>query len=134
VPAVDYEGERRTAVAVRELVRRGLVAAKDLSDGGFTVAAVEMSGGAVGAELALPDGVDAARALFGEWRGGFLIAVARAREREFAQICEGLPVTALGTARGSRLMISLGGKALVDEPVRELERIREGSLGWLCGA
>jgi phosphoribosylformylglycinamidine (FGAM) synthase-like enzyme len=121
-------------VAVRELVRRGLVAAKDLSDGGFTVAAVEMSGGAVGAELALPDGVAAARVLFGEWRGGFLLAVARAREREFAQICEGLPVTALGTARGSRLMISLGGKALVDEPVRELERIREGSLGWLCGA
>jgi phosphoribosylformylglycinamidine synthase II len=134
VPAVDYESERRAAAVVRELVRKGLAAAKDLSDGGFAVAAVEMSGGAVGAELTLPDGVTAARGLFGEWRGGFLLAVARENERAFARICEGLPLTAVGAARGSRLRVSLGGKALMDESVGELWRLREKGLGWLCGA
>ena len=119
---------------VRELVRQGLAAAKDLSDGGLAVAAVEMSGGAVGAELTLPGGVAPARALFGEWRGGFLLAVAPESESVFAQTCEGLPVTVLGAAGGTRLRVSLGGKVLLDEPVGELQGLREKGLGWLSGA
>ena len=134
VPAVDYAAESRAAAAVRALVRHGLASAKDLSDGGLAVAAVEMSGGACGAELTMPEGVAPARALFGEWRGGFLLAVARESERAFARTCEGLPVTLLGAARGTRLRVSLGGKVLLDELVGELQRLREKGLGWLSGA
>jgi phosphoribosylformylglycinamidine synthase len=133
VPAVDYAAESRAAATVRELVRQGVAAARDLSDGGLAVAAVEMSGGACGAELTVPESVAPARALFGEWRGGFLLAVAPARESALTRACEGLPVTKLGTARGTRLRVSLGGTALLDEPVGELQRLREKGLEWLSG-
>jgi phosphoribosylformylglycinamidine synthase II len=134
VPAVDYDGERCAAAAVRELVRGGLAAAKDLSDGGLAVTAVEMSGGAVGAELTLPDGVAPARALFGEWRGGFLLAAAPGDERSLVSTCRGLPLIRLGVAAGSRLKIVLGVRTLVDEAVDDLNGLREKCLRWLCGA
>jgi len=95
---------------------------------------VEMSGGACGAVLTLAEGVAPARALFGEWRGGFLLAVAPAGEPALARACEGLPVIILGTARGTRLKVSMGGTALLDEPVGELQGLREKGLGWLSGA
>jgi phosphoribosylformylglycinamidine synthase II len=134
VPAVDYGAERRATAAVRELVRNGLAAAKDLSDGGLAVAAAEMSGGSVGAELALPDGAAPARALFGEWRGGFLLAVPPENEPALLRTCGGLPVNRLGSGGGTRLKVALNGRILVDEPVDELEGLRENGLRWLSGA
>jgi phosphoribosylformylglycinamidine synthase II len=134
VPAVDYESERIAAEAVRELVRRGAAAATDLSDGGLAAAAVEMSGGAVGAGLVLPEAVAPARALFGEWRGGFLLAVAPEDEAALASACRGIQLTRLGVAAGERLKIAAGTRLLLDESVGELRGLREGCLGWLCGA
>ena len=131
VPAVDYAAESRAAAVVRGLVRQGLAAAKDLSDGGLAVAAAEMSGGTVGAELALPEGVAPARALFGEWRGGFLVAVEPENEQALVRACEGSPVNRLGAVGGSKLKIALGGNVLLDEPVEELEGLRENGLKWL---
>lgn len=131
VPAVDYAAESRAAAVVRGLVRQGLAAAKDLSDGGLAVAAAEMSGGTVGAELALPEGVAPARALFGEWRGGFLVAVEPENEQALVRACEGSPVNRLGAVGGSKLKIALGGRVLLDEPVEELEGLRENGLKWL---
>jgi phosphoribosylformylglycinamidine (FGAM) synthase-like enzyme len=133
VPAVDYEGERRAAAVVRDLVRRGAVAATDLSDGGLAAAAVEMSDGEAGAALVLPDGVDPARALFGEWRGAFLLAVA-ADEPTLAAACRGLQFTRLGFAAGERLKVAMGTRVLLDEPVGALRDLRKECLGWLCGA
>jgi phosphoribosylformylglycinamidine synthase II len=134
VPAVSYEAERRAAAAVRGLVREGLVAAKDVSDGGLAVAAVEMSGAGVGCELAFPDGVSPARALFGEWQGAFVLAVPAPNEAEVGKACKGLPLIRLGVAGGSNVTIMLEGKALVDEPVERLQRLREKVLGWLSEA
>jgi len=134
VSAVDYAAESCAAAVVRGLVRQGLAAAKDLSDGGLAVAAAEMSGGTVGAELALPEGVAPARALFGEWRGGFLVAVEPENEQALVRACEGSPVNRLGAVGGSKLKITLGGKVLLDEPVDELEGLREKGLGWLSEA
>jgi phosphoribosylformylglycinamidine synthase len=134
VPAVEFAAERRAAAAVRELVQNGLAAAKDLSDGGLLVAAVEMSGGSVGAELALPDGAAPARALFGEWRGGFLLAVSPENEPALLRTCAGLPLSRLGSGGGTRLRVALSGRILLDEPVDELDGLRENGLRWLSGA
>ena len=133
VPPVKYEAERRASAAVRGLVREGLVAAKDISDGGLAVAAVEMSGG-VGCELAFPDGVSPARALFGEWQGAFLLAVPAKDEAEVVKACAGLPLIRLGVAGGENVTVMLEGETLVDEPAGELLRLRERVLGWLSEA
>jgi phosphoribosylformylglycinamidine synthase II len=133
VPGVDYEAEGRAAEAVRKLVRGGVVAATDLSDGGLAVAAAEMSGGAVGCELTLPEGTSPARGLFGEWRGGFLLAVPRAKRAMVERSCAGLPLFRLGVARGTRLRILLEDRVLVDEAVGELNELREKCLAWLFG-
>jgi phosphoribosylformylglycinamidine synthase II len=134
VPPVSYESERRASAAVRGLVRKGLVAAKDISDGGLAVAAVEMSSGGVGCELAFPDGVSPARALFGEWQGAFLLAVAAGDEPEVVKACAGLPLIRLGVAGGENVTVMVEGKMLLDEPVGELQRLRERVLGWLSEA
>jgi phosphoribosylformylglycinamidine synthase II len=134
VAGVDYEAERCAAAAVRTLVRDGVAAATDLSDGGLAVAAAEMSGGMVGCELTLPEGTSPARALFGEWRGGFLLAVPRAKNARLERSCEGLPLLRLGPARGTKLKVVLEGRVLVDEAVGELKELRENCLAWLSGA
>ncbi len=134
VPGVDYDAERRAATVARDLVRLGLAAAKDLSDGGLAVAAVEMSGGAVGCKLSLPAGVSAVRALFGEWRGGFLLAAPVALEPALERACQGLPLTRLGVAGGSKLTIAVGRKTVLEGPAAELEALSERGLGWLSEA
>ncbi len=134
VPGVDYGAERRAAAVARDLVRLGLAAVKDLSDGGLAVALVEMSGGAVGCRLALPAETSAVRALFGEWRCGFLLATPVALEPALERACEGLPLTRLGIAGGAKLTVALGRRSALEGPVAELAALREKGLEWLAGA
>jgi phosphoribosylformylglycinamidine synthase subunit PurL len=134
VPPVDYGAERRAAAVVRELVRFGLAAARDLSDGGLALALVEMSGGAVGCRVALPEGVSPVRALFGEWRAAFLLAVPAALEPAVVRACEGDPLTRLGIAGGSRMTVAFGRRNIVEEGVGELSRRTEKGLAWLSEA
>ena len=134
VPGVDYQGEARAAAAVRQVVRAGLAAARDLSDGGLAVALIEMSGGATGCDLSLPSGTSPARALFGEWRGAFLLAGPAEHGAELERACRGVPLSGLGTAGGTVVRVSLGKETLVEEPVDELFGLREATLAWLSGA
>ena len=134
VPGVDYEAERRSAAVARELVRLGLAAAKDLSDGGLAVAAVEMSAGTVGCKLTLPSGVSPVRALFGEWRGGFLLTAPVPLEPALERACHGLPLTRLGIAGGTKLVVAHGRKTVLEVPVAELAALGEKGLGWLYEA
>jgi phosphoribosylformylglycinamidine synthase II len=131
IPAVDFESERRTSATVRDLVRLGLVAAKDISDGGLAVTMVEMSGGDLGAEIVLPEHTSVVRALFGEWHGRFLLAVpdpcAAAVERAF----EGLALTRLGSVGGRELVVRYGGKAVLRGDVKALAETRESGMAWL---
>jgi phosphoribosylformylglycinamidine synthase len=131
VPPVEYGAERAAAAVVRELVRLGLVAAKDISDGGLVVAAIEMSRGAVGADLAIPSGRSLVRTLFGEWNGRYLIAVPADFECAVVRACEGLPLTRLGVAGGGSLGFRCGTRVLLDEPVAGLGLLREEALRWL---
>jgi phosphoribosylformylglycinamidine synthase len=134
VPGVDYDAERRTAAVARDLVRLGLAAAKDLSDGGLAVALVEMSGAAVGCRVSLPAGVSPVRGLFGEWRGAFLLAAPVPLEPSLVRACEGLPLARLGIAGGVKLAVALGRKTLLEVPVLELGALSERGLGWLSEA
>jgi phosphoribosylformylglycinamidine synthase subunit PurL len=131
VPAVDYARERRMATVVRDLVRLGLVAATDISDGGLAAAVVRMSGGKVGATLTLPAEVSVARALFGEWHGRFLLAVSPSFEQAIVQACNGLEIVRLGVARGGKLVVKTGAKVVLDESVGELHELGEVTLAWL---
>ena len=134
VPGVDYEGEACAAAAVRQVVRAGLAAARDLSDGGLAVALIEMSGGALGCDVSLPTGTSPARALFGEWRGAFLLAGPAEHGAEVERVCRGVPLSRLGTAGGTVVRVSLGKETLVEEPVDELFGLRETTLAWLFEA
>ena len=134
IPAVDYPEERRISATVRDLVRLGLVAAKDVSDGGLAVAAVEMSGGDVGAEITLPDRTSVVRALFGEWLGRFLLAVPESCAPAVERACEGLPLTRLGRAGGGELVVRYGGKAVLRGEVKALSAMRETAMSWLTRA
>ncbi|MFI5167413.1 MAG: phosphoribosylformylglycinamidine synthase subunit PurL [Thermoanaerobaculales bacterium] len=131
IPTPDYAEELRAAGVVRELVRLGLVAAKDVSDGGLAVAAVAMSSGTVGAELKVPTGVPLSRVLFGEWSARYLLAVPAAWEAALARACQGMALTRLGAAGGGRLTIIAGRKALLSEQVARLTAVPEGTLAWL---
>jgi len=131
VPAVDFEHERRVAAIVRDLVRLGLVAAKDVADGGLGLALAEMSGGTVGATVDLPGGCSEARIVFGEWLGRFLVAVPAEWEGALVHACTGIECTRLGEARGDTVEIRAASRALIEAPASELARCREEGLGWL---
>lgn len=132
VSEVDYAAERTTAGLVRNLVRLGLVAAKDISDGGLAVAVAEMTAGGVGAVLELPAEVSEARALFGEGGPRYLLAVPRECEGAVTRAAKGWPLTRLGLAVGERLIVRRAGKTLIDESVSEITALRELGLGWLA--
>ncbi len=134
IPAVDYAEERRISATVRDLVRLGLVAAKDVSDGGLAVAAVEMSGGDLGAELTLPERTSVVRALFGEWLGRFLVAVPEACAAAVERACEGLPLVRLGRVSGEELVVRYAGKTVLRGDVKALSALRETGMAWLTQA
>jgi hypothetical protein len=70
----------------------------------------------------------------GEWRGGFLLASPPEGEPALQRTCAGWPIRRLGSAGGTKLKVTLSGRILVDEPVDELDRLRENGLRWLSGA
>jgi phosphoribosylformylglycinamidine synthase II len=132
LPPVSYEAEARAAAAVRDLVREGLVVAKDVSDGGLAVTLVEMCGGVVGCDLLLPSGASPARSLFGEWRAAFVLAAAAEHRADLEEACRDVPLARLGTATGTLLRVSIGSTVVVEEPVKELHALREATLTWLA--
>jgi phosphoribosylformylglycinamidine synthase II len=131
VPAPDFRTELRHAGVVRDLVRLGLVAAKDISDGGVAAAAVAMSGGLVGVEISLPAQASPVRALFGEWGARYLLAAPVAWEAAVMRACEGMPLLRLGTVGGMRFTVVVGGSVLVSEDLAALAALPEDALAWL---
>ena len=134
IPAVDYREERRYAAAVRDLVRLGLVAAKDVSDGGLALALVEMSDGAVGADVVLPERSSVVRVLFGEWLGRFLLAAPEPCAAAVERACQGLPLARLGHAGGTELTVRYGARVVLRGDVAALATRRELGMAWLTRA
>ena len=131
IPAVDYAAERAAAGVVRELVRLGLMAVKDVSDGGLAVTLVEMSGDACGAAVMLPEGSAEVATLFGEWGPRYVLAVPKDCEAAVMRACSGLPLHRLGRAGNDRLTVGIGNRMLVDEDLATLAQIRREGLAWL---
>ncbi|HHW39872.1 MAG TPA: phosphoribosylformylglycinamidine synthase subunit PurL [Syntrophomonadaceae bacterium] len=134
VPAVDLDLEKRVQACCRSLVRKGLVkSAHDCSEGGLAVALAECSiNGNVGALLEVEIEGRPDTFLFGEVHSCIVITCA---PRRLAQVeaearDKGIPCRLLGEVGGERLVIrEPGGRVLIDQPVGEMRRVWQESIG-----
>ena len=112
-PPVDLAAEKRNGDFIRARIESGqLDTVHDLSDGGLIVALAEMAMASnpaddVGAQIDLPDGVDAHAYLFGEDQARYLIAVPEAAAAELLADAKaaGVPALRLGVAGGRHYRI-----------------------------
>ena len=109
-PPVDLAAERRNGDAVRALIVAGSVTAvHDLADGGLAVALAEMAmAGGIGATInALPDGMPAHAALFGEDQARYLLTcpVDRVDWVMDQLAAAGVPVRCIGDTGGNALTL-----------------------------
>jgi len=125
-PPVDLEIERRNGDFIRALIAKGGVSAvHDLSDGGLGVALAEMAmAGDLGVALtALPEGVPAHAALFGEDQARYLVTAKDGEAVLAAARAAGIAARKLGTTGGSALTLP-GGEAI------SVADLKEAFEGW----
>jgi phosphoribosylformylglycinamidine synthase len=124
-PRVDLAREKLLADVLAEGARSGLLAAAhDLSDGGLVQTLIEacLLGG-VGAQVTLADDQDPFVQLFSESAGRVLVAVSRAEEMRFTELCaaHGLPWRKTGTVDEESDALAIAGVgAFALEDLREL--------------
>jgi phosphoribosylformylglycinamidine synthase len=128
-PPVDLAAEKRNGDFVRGLIRDGSVhTVHDLSDGGLAVALAEMAmAGDVGAEIdALPAGVPAHAALFGEDQARYVLAAPAAEADAILAMARtaGVPALKIGVTRGGAL-------TLPDEKPISIADLRAAHESWL---
>ena len=122
-PPVDLAAERRNGDFVRNLIKSGQVTvAHDLSDGGLVAAAADLAiASNVGVKLALPAGLPAHAALFGEDQARYLLATPSPDSVLAAARAAGVPASFAGVANGA----SLAAPGLFDLSVTRLRDARE---------
>ena len=125
-PPIDLAAERRNGDFVRGEIAAGRVAAcHDLSDGGLLVAVAEMAmAGGIGAEIALPAGLPAHAAAFGEDQGRYLVETSDAGSIMARAEAAGIPALLLGRVGGDALTVAGVGAI----STQELKRTHEA---WL---
>jgi phosphoribosylformylglycinamidine synthase II len=121
-PPVDLALERLNGEFVRDLIRRGwLAACHDLADGGLYVALAEMAlASRIGAELEVPkDCETSAGWLFGEEQARYLLAIAPERLGAALELARarGILARRVGTTGGRALTLNGGGAISMDELV-----------------
>lgn len=126
---ISIEESARLYRGLLPAFRAGLVmAAHDISDGGFAAAAAEMAfGGGLGADLCpetgyAQDGISQAELLFGESPSRLLIEVDRERELAFRSMVAGLPVERVGfvSAGHDLTLLDGAGRELLREDIAVL--------------
>ncbi|UCM89328.1 phosphoribosylformylglycinamidine synthase subunit PurL [Streptomyces marincola] len=127
-PRVDLERERLLAEVLIAASRDGMIdAAHDLSDGGLVQAVAEscLKGG-LGARLVVPDGLSAFTFLFSESAGRAVVAVPRAEEVRFTDMCRArdLPATRIGVVDGDAIEV----QGQFSVPLAELRAAHEATL------
>lgn len=126
-PPVNLEVERRNGDFVRGLIATGrLSAVHDLSDGGLYVALAELCVSSnVGADVTLPDGIEAHAALFGEDQSRYIIALPANLVQQALKAAgkAGVMARHLGRAGGTQLT------AQGCDPI-SVETLREAHEGW----
>lgn len=130
VPQPDYQGEKTAAELVRSLVRLGLVAARDISDGGLSLILAEMCA-EVGARVSIPTGISPASFLFGEWGPRYLLAFPESFKEAVAKAAAGMPFLLLGRAEGEALVVVQGEEELFRLSLAEIADLREQGLWFL---
>ena len=130
VPRPDYRQEKATAELVRQLVRLGLVAARDISDGGLAVVLAEMCE-SLGVVVELPVEASLAGVLFGEWGPRYLLATPAPLAPAVQRAAQGFPLLRLGAAEGEALVVRQGGVEVLRCPVAEIHTLREQGLCFL---
>jgi len=129
-PKVDLAAERLLAEILVTGSRDGLVsAAHDLSDGGLAQAVVEAALiGDTGCRIVPPPGTDPFVWLFAESAGRALVAVPRAEEVRFTELCtaRGLPWARIGVVDAASDAVEVQGVATIGLP--ELRTAWEGTL------
>ncbi len=130
IPHPDYQGEKTAAELVRSLVRLGLVAARDISDGGLAVILAEMCD-EIGVRVSIPGDVSPASFLFGEWGPRYLLAFPERFQEAVAAAAEGVPFLIVGRAEGDALVVVHDDEELIWLSLVELAHLREQGLRFL---
>jgi phosphoribosylformylglycinamidine synthase len=116
LPEPDIEAVAAASALVREAVRAERVSsAHDVSDGGLACAIAECAiGNGIGCRIDLSAlierGASAEEALFGEGRGGFIVAGDRAELESLAG--DSVPLIVIGETGGDRISIAAAGAEL----------------------
>ncbi|MBW5445690.1 phosphoribosylformylglycinamidine synthase subunit PurL [Cohnella sp. CFH 77786] len=125
-PEIDLALEQRVQQAVLGAIRQGLVAsAHDLSEGGLAAALAECCfGRGLGATVEWTPNLRPDLALFSESQSRILLSAKPDKADALASFLagRGVPAARLGTARGDRLTITVGGRTAVDATVEELSK------------
>ena len=131
---IDLELEAAMGEVLHLATRERLIAsAHDVAGGGLLATLAEgCAGGDVGAEIAPPEGLTPAQALFSESPGRIVVTVASRNVREFAQICADaeVPLADVGTVGGDRLVI----QDLVDLALDDVRAALQSGLAEALGA
>ncbi|MCA0758684.1 phosphoribosylformylglycinamidine synthase subunit PurL [Paenibacillus sp. N4] len=134
-PQIDLETEKKVQGAVLAAIQKGLVAsAHDLSEGGIAAAVAEscISGG-LGAEVALSSELRADHLLFSESQSRILLSAKPEKAAELQALLteHGVINNQIGTVKGSSLTINVNGKAGIQAPVQQLEKVWKDAIPCL---
>lgn len=138
-PILDWRLEKVVQAVCREGIRRGIVkSAHDCSEGGLTVCLAECCiAGEIGASVDLKPVAENAKVndrfsalLFGETASRIVVTVAPDSLQELQAIAEkqNCPMFVLGKTGGEKLVVTLAGKELVKEEVRNLKAVWSTAL------
>jgi phosphoribosylformylglycinamidine synthase subunit PurL len=116
-PPVDLKAEKRNGDFVRLLIEHGGIdTVHDISDGGVAVALAEMClAGKFGANIRLPEGVDAIPFLFGEDQARYLVAFPSSMTMRVTETARnhGVPHVLIGCTAPDKLLIESIGEIAV---------------------
>lgn len=134
-PEIDLATEKKVLDAVLGAIQKGLVAsAHDLSEGGIAVAVAESCiSGRLGAEIALTTDLRTDHLLFSESQSRILLS-AKPEQAAALQAWlteQGVVHAPIGNVKGSSLTINVNGKAGIQAPVQQLEKVWKDAIPCL---
>ncbi|WP_424766990.1 phosphoribosylformylglycinamidine synthase subunit PurL [Paenibacillus sp. sgz302251] len=134
-PQIDLATEKKVQEAVLGAIQKGFVAsAHDLSEGGIAVALAESCiSGRLGAEVALTSDLRADHLLFSESQSRILLSVKPEQAAALQALLteQGVVHAQIGTVQGSSLTINVNGKAGIEAPVQQLEKVWKDAIPCL---
>lgn len=134
-PVIDLETEKKVQDAVLSAIQKGLVAsAHDLSEGGIAAALAEscISGG-IGANVSLTSNLRPDHLLFSESQSRILLSAKPDQADALTALLseQGVAHAVIGTVTGSSLTIKVNGKAGINAPVQQLEKVWKDAIPCL---